>query len=262
MKNSRALVLIFAANIISKFATGITIIAIPWYLVSHMGAENGKFLNTVLMGSITFATLFWGTFAGTLIDRYNRKRIFQVQTFVDFLILGAAAWYGAATGTMPFWLLAIVATTTIFTFNIHYPNLYAFVQELFEPQYYARVNSAIELQGQVTTFLGMTAAGLFLAGSETITWWPQAIQVERWDMWEIFLLDGVTYLASCGIISLVPYKPAADRRVDKGKVIDRVIQGFNYLWERKPLLIFGIGSYVIFFTLLVFIQFCYALYPR
>ena len=30
--------------------------------------------------------------------------------------------------------------------------------------------------------------------------------------------------------------------------------GFNYLWERKPLLVFGISSHLIFFSLLIVIQ--------
>ena len=260
MKNTRALALLFAANFISKFATGITIVAIPWYLVSYMGAENGKFLNTVLMGCITFGSLFWGTYAGTLIDRYNRKHIFQVLTFVDFILLCCAATYGYLTHEMPFPLLAIVATSTIFTFTIHYPNLYAFVQELFEPRYYSKVNSAIELQGQITTFFGMMAAGLFLSGSETIGWWPDFIEVERWKMWEIFLFDGITYLISCIIISFIIYTPDPNRHIDKGSVSKRVIMGFNYLWERKPLLVFGICSYVIFFSLLVFIQVALPIY--
>ena len=40
---------------------------------------------------------------------------------------------------------------TIFNYNIHYPNLYAFGQEITEPKNYGKLNSYIEVQGQVTS---------------------------------------------------------------------------------------------------------------
>ncbi len=256
MKNLKALVFLFLANFVSGFAQGITMLSIPWYLVSHY--DDGKWLNSALMAGITLGSLFWGIFAGSLVDRYNRKRIFQTFNGVDGIIMIGLGTMGAYFGEMPFFLIAIAAVTTIFTFNLHYPNLYAFVQELFERKFYTKVNSAVELQGQLTNALGMFTGGILLVGSSALPqWWPAAF--DAWKLNEVFLLDGCTYLLSFCFISLIPYN-ASLRTIDKGSTFARIRQGFQYLWSHKPLLIFGINSHLVFFAVIVTVQALTAIY--
>ncbi len=261
MKNLRALILLFSANLISGFAQGITMLAIPWYLVNEMGDEDGKFLNAAMVAGVTLASLFWGIYAGTLIDRFNRKRIFQFLNGIDFLILLLAGCWGIYLGETPFYLIAIIFATTIFTYNVHYPNLYAFIQQLFEPKYYAKINSAIELQGQLTSALGMFIGGMLITGPESMpAWWPEFLLSEAWTLPELFLLDGITYFFSFAFISFIRYESARDRKIDVGSVFARVQQGFAYLWERKSFLLFGISSHLVFFATLVTIQIVLAIY--
>lgn len=254
MKSKRSLFLLFSANIISGFATGITFISVPWYLVSTFGETDGKLRNALMMGVVTLVSLIWGIYVGTLIDKYNRKRIFQFQTLISGTILLVSSLLGFWFGAPPFLVVGLVAMTTTLTFNVHYPNLYAFVQELFAPQYYQAVNSAIEVQGQVTNFLGMTAAGLFMAGTKEFSWWPQFLEMEPWNMQEIFLLDGITYFCAFSLISFIRYTPGEYMQQASGNVWRRIRLGMGYLFERKPLLVFGLASYTLFFTLLVFIK--------
>ncbi len=260
MQNLRALFLLFAANTISGFAQGITMLAIPWYLVRDMGGDDGKFLLNGMVAIITLLSLFWGIYAGTLVDKYNRKNIFQVMNGIDALVLLAVAAFGFSTGTMPFYLIALVYCGTIFTYNVHYPNLYAFVQELFEPQYYSKVNSAIEIQGQTTNFLGMMTAGFLLSGSPDYAWWPKGLTFVPWELTEIFLLDGLTYILGLGFITLIPYVPKPGKQIDTGPVWDRITTGFQYLWENRPLLIFGTVSHFLFFSLIVLVQVAMPIY--
>ena len=79
MKNSNAIILLFTANIISGLAQGISMIAIPWYFVEIVDKQN-FFTNSYLI--ITFLTLFWGLYAGTIIDRYSRKKIFIILNLI------------------------------------------------------------------------------------------------------------------------------------------------------------------------------------
>jgi MFS family permease len=261
MKNLRALFLLFGANLVSGFAQGITMLAIPWYLVNKMGAEDGKFLNAAMVAVVTLCSLFWGIYAGTLIDRFSRKRIFQVFNGVDFLVLTLAGCWGIFLGETPFYLMVIVFATTIFTYNIHYPNLYAFIQQLFEPKYYAKINSAIELQGQVTSALGMFIGGMLIAGPESMpAWWPDFLITDAWSLSEIFLLDGTTYLLGFVLISFIKYESILERKIDVGSVFIRIHQGFTYLWDQKKFLLFGISSHLVFFASLVTIQIVLAIY--
>jgi len=253
-KPVKALILLFLANIISGFAQGITMLAIPWYLVHEMGDANGKFLNATMVGTITLLSLFWGIIAGTIIDRYNRKHILMSLTGTGACILLCVSGFGFWYGSVPFILMALVYCSTVFTYNVHYPNLYAFVQELFDPRYYAKVNSALEIQGQTTSFLGMMMAGIFIGGSPDVSWWPDSLTIAPWSLHKIFLLDGITYIAGFLLVSQIPYVPSETKRVDKGALWGRIRQGFEYLWEHQPLLIFGIASYLMFFSLLVLVQ--------
>ena len=248
----RALVFLFLANIVSGFAQGITMLAIPWYLVSEL--SDGKFVNSAMAGTITFLSLFWGVYAGTLVDKYNRKRIFHALTLIDACILLGASAISFKLGYVPIVIIVIVYGATIFTYNVHYPNLYAFAQELFERKYYAKVNSAIEVQGQTTNFIGMMMGGLLLSGSPELGWWPTFLHFDAWELQEIFLLDGSTYILGFIFIALIPYYPSLDKRIDKGNVWLRIRQGFEYLWENKPLLLFGICSHLMFFTLIIIIH--------
>ena len=259
MRNKKVLLLLFPAKFISGFATGITIFALPWYVVTTF--EDGSFMNSVTFGVVTFLSLFWSVYIGTVIDRFNRKRIFQVLNGVDALLLITVALATRNLEQMPFVFLALVTCSTIFTFNVHYPNLYAMMQEIFEPKHYAKVNSALEMLGQFTNFFGMLAGGLLIAGTGEIGWWPEALQFEAWTMSEIFLMDGITYGVSFVLISMIPYIPDAARMARRdGGVWDRIRLGFQYLKNDRPLLIFGISSFVVFFTLLVMVQVALPMY--
>lgn len=248
----RALVFLFSAHIISGFAQGVTLLSIPWYLVSEQA--DGKFVNSMMVGTITLFSLFWGVYAGTLVDRYNRKRIFQVVSLIDASILLGISLISFQLGYVPVFFVVLAYGATIFSFNIHYPNLYAFVQELFERKYYAKVNSAIEIQGQFTNFIGMMLGGLLLSGSPDYLWWPIFLTFEPWNLQEIFFLDGSTYILGFIFISMIPYYPSSNKRIDTGAILQRLRQGFDYLWTSKPLLLFGICTHFMFFSLMVIVH--------
>lgn len=259
MGQRNKLVLLFSAHIISNFASGITMLAIPWFMVSRLdlGRENA-----LMMGFITFLTIFWGLYSGTLIDKYNRKRIFQAQQAVAGLLVACSGIYGLVSGELPVFFIGVVACTTIFSWTMYYPNLYAFVQELFEPRMYKQINSGIELVGQTTNFIGMLVGSVLLAGTGHIEWWPASMAIRPWDLQEIFLLDGSTYLLSAIIISFLRYVPGAYQSKSSGGTFSRVRYGFQFLRKRPNLLIFGMASYIVFACLLVFIQVGLAMYVR
>ncbi len=262
MQFLRQLGLLFAANIVSNFASGITILAIPWYLVNLPEEEDGAFKAAAMMTIITVISLFWGLYSGTLVDKYNRKRIFQVMQSIEVILIAFAGLYGYFMGELPFWALTLVAGVTICGWTLFYPNLYAFCQELAPPRLYKKVNSAVELQGQATNFIGMLIGPLLIAGELKADLGAIQINLEfvKWEMYEIFLLDAGTSLLSVAIISLIRYTPGEYPRSSSGSVFSRLKEGFNFVRQRPPLMVFGIASYNIFLTLLVFVQVAMAMY--
>jgi DHA3 family macrolide efflux protein-like MFS transporter len=116
MQNKSALYLLIAANAVSGFAQGISMLAIPWYFSDILGASS---TFGVIYGIATFLTLFWGLYVGTLVDRYPRKNIFLLITLAGALIIGSVAGSGFYLGEVPMPLIGLVFCTTLFIYNVH-----------------------------------------------------------------------------------------------------------------------------------------------
>ena len=265
MKNKQAIFLLFLANIISGIAQGISMIAIPWYFVKIVSRPE-IFANSYLL--ITFLTLFWGLYAGTLIDRYSRKKLFVIINIVCGILIGAIAFYGNYISYLPDFLVILVFGITIFNYNVHYPNLYAFGQEITEPKHYGRLNSYIEVQGQVTSVLAGAFAAILLTGTNNNSLdvggltFLLPINIEAWDIYEIFLLDAATYVAVIFIFMLIRYNPIAKEKIHTEGLFDRLKGGFLYLRDHPIIFVFGLASYMLFAFTLVEIHVVLPLYVK
>lgn len=263
MKNKRAIMLLFSAHMVSSFAHGITMLAIPWYFTS-VACESGLFGKVLAMA--TLLSLFWSIYAGTLIDRYPRRNIFLVSAFFGMLCIGAIAAYGGWNGSMPIQLVALAFVFTFFGYNIHYPNLYAFTQELAAKGDYGRVNSIIEVVGQSTSVLSGGVGALLLSGTVAGNLDLMGLRVQfpfdvrPWELSEIFALDAAAYgLAAC-IIPFIRYDRVGELHVDTEPIVQRLKRGIRFLTVNRSILTFGIASYAIFICILVEVMFLLALY--
>lgn len=253
MKNKKAIYLLFLSNIISGLAQGISMIAIPWYFIEIVEASDFFVYSYII---ITIGTLFWGIYAGALIDRYSRKKIFIITNLVCGIFIGLIAIYGQMTGTLSNIMVVSVFAVTIFNYNIHYPNLYAFGQEITEEKMYGKLNSYIEVQGQTTSVLAGAFAAILLTGTTDQSLeiagfnFNLPFDVTKWAIHDIFLLDAFTYLIVIGIFSLIKYQPISNYDIHVGSLISRLKVGFDYLRSNKTVFIFGLTSYMLFaFTL-------------
>ena len=125
MQNKQAIILLFIANIISGLAQGISMIAIPWYFVEVVSRPE-VFASAYLL--ITFLTLFWGLYAGTLVDRYSRKNLFIIVNLICGLLTGAISCYGFQIQYLPDLLVLLVFGITIFNYNVHCDLTLVFVK--------------------------------------------------------------------------------------------------------------------------------------
>lgn len=253
MKNKQAITLLFLSNIISGLAQGISMIAIPWYFIEIIDKPQFFALSYII---ITTSTLFWGIYAGSLIDRYSRKKIFILTNIICGLFIGSVAFFGSVNGYLSEYLVVSVFAITIFNYNIHYPNLYAFGQEITEKSKYGKLNSYIEVQGQTTSVLAGAFSAILLTGTKNKNLeiagfnFSLPFDVKPWEIYDIFLMDALTYLAVIVIFSLIKYTPIVNEKIHTGSLFDRLKIGFNYLKQNPEIFIFGITSYMLFaFTL-------------
>ncbi len=233
-------------------------LSIPWYFASIV---NESVVFGQVLAIATFISIFWSLFAGTLIDRYPRKNIFWIASVIGFIVLGLAGIYGEINQEAPIWLVAFIFVFTFFGFNIHYPNLYAFSQQLAARGDYGRVNSMIEILGQSTNVLSGAFGAILLSGTTggaiDLLGFQATIpfEIEQWTIWEIFLLDASTYAIAACIIPFIKYVDVNPLPIDMEAIVVRFKRGWSFLMMNKELLVFGLASYSIFVVLLVEVQF-------
>jgi MFS family permease len=254
LKNSRAIYLLLLANSISGVSQGISMLAVPWYFtgIIHRGELFGKayFIITVI-------SLAWGVYAGTLIDRYSRKKIFLVMNIAGLCVLSAISGYGFLSGDLHWLLVVSVFATTAFIYNIHFPNLYAFAHEITEKSNYGRVTSLLEIQGQITFAIAGGLSAILLNGVDHhINFFGINIalpfSLRPWKIYEIFAIDAVTYLIAFAIIYRIKSLPVVDKQTDTSRLRERIRTGFGFLIKNPLLLHFGNASLFVFVTILVF----------
>ena len=160
-------------------------------------------------------------------------------------------------GNVPMELVTLVFAATVFIYNIHYPALYAFGQEISEKHNYGRINSYFEVQGQATTVFAGAVGAVLLAGTKDHTVnllgfdVHLPFEIRRWEMHEIFAMDAITYLIAIVLIAIIRYVPTEKTEVHTGTVRERMKMGFTFLKQHPLIFLFGNMSYAIFVILLV-----------
>ena len=262
MKNLPAIILLFIANSVSGIAQGISMIAIPWYFARQ--SEMGKFGLIYILTNVI--AVFWVPYSGTFIDKYNRKNIFLFITTISGLILVSIAGIGYQNEGLPWFLVAFVFMFTFFNYNIHYPNLYAFVQEITEVKYYGKITSFIEIQGQLSSVLAGAGAALLLEGVKggKLNVFGIVLNVpfelEPWTIYDIFLMDALTYLLAFLFIFFIKYQSLVEKKIEDSSIRQRLKVGFQYLNKHRHILTFGVASHSVFVAVLITTFYLAAIY--
>lgn len=146
---------------------------------------------------------------------------------------------------------------TFLNYNLHFPTVYAFAQEIVPQTYYGKISSYLEVQHQLTTITAGALAAILLEGTESgiINFFGFSIQTDwqiaSWKIHEIFLMDASTYVVAFGIISLMSYESLVERKEESGSLFQRFKLGWAYLKEEKGISIFGVASFSVFVCMLI-----------
>lgn len=253
MKNLKALIFIFLANIVSGAGQGISMIAIPWYFAR----QNEMELFGLFYIATNILSLFWVPYAGTLVDRFDRKKVFLAVNLITGIALALLVLFGHIQGGLPIYLIALAFTFTFLNYNIHYPTLYAWLQEITEKKYYGRITSAIEIQGQFTSILAGVAATFLLEGTLNDGMrlfgvdWNLGFTVPKMSIEQIFMIDASSYFISFLLILFVSYISLVDKKIEEGSLRERLAGGIRFLKSNPSVFWFGLGSYIIFLCALI-----------
>jgi len=250
-KPNKSISLLLLSIITCSLAQGLTIIAIPWYFTDILDLSS-KF--SLFYGIVTLIGLFWGLYAGVIIDTFNRKKILLYINWISTFIFGSI---GASTyflTTLNPFLIFLGFATCSFYYIIFFPNLYALVQELTQKKEYIKINSLIEVFFQTTSIIAATICGLLLSGSQTlleyVNW--NFFEFQKWEINEIFILNSILYFITSILLNWIPYDYTKFTKVPTiFSTLQEIKKASSFLIKKKHILIYGICSQIIFAFLIV-----------
>lgn len=208
--------LFFAGQGTSLIGTWVTRVATSWlvYRLTH---------SAFLLGVVGFATqiptFLVASFAGVLIDRWNRHRVL-VATQVLAMLQSALLAIFALTGTITVWHVLVLGTFQGVINAFDTPARQAFVVEMVDAR--DDLPNAIALNSSMVNgarLIGPSVAGVLIAAVG-----------EGW----CFALDAVSYLAV--IASLLAMRLSVRARpTHKVKVLIELREGFRYVVSVVPI---------------------------
>ncbi|MEJ8544875.1 MFS transporter [Brevibacillus borstelensis] len=226
---------LFFSNLFSGFGQGMTMIGISWYLVESTGSAS--LLGTTMLVSSVLAFLI-GPYSGTLIDRFSRKAILQIEQLGGFTVLAILTAWGFWNSYHE-WIMVFIFLAATFMFQIHEPAQAAFVQETFDKKHYNAINSLLEIENQTALVLAGALAGLLL---------------EKFGLHAVLLLNSLTYLAAFQMLSGIRYVSALERQgkqEPRTTWVDQFRQSWLYIKGRPGFLMFGISALMPFIAVLL-----------
>jgi MFS family permease len=225
--------LVLAANLLSSIGSGITMIAVPWLLVSGEGGAVLFGYATIIMTIINF---IMAPFIGQWVDRFSRKKLLMIGELAGFLIVLSFAIAGFLGVDYGYWHYMLLYGSGSFYYNLFYPGIFALNQEIFPKTVYKSLNGAMEIQGQLSSVIAGAIAAM-LIGKLQLEW--------------LLLFDSFTYLSAFMLFVAIPYIKKSE-----GKEIDtsywaKLTEGYRYMSKRPKLFLFLLASFVPFIGVMV-----------
>lgn len=217
--------IILTANFISLFGSGLTHAGIIWYTLQQTHSEGAVAL---LVGAITFPSLFFLPFTGLLIDRVDRRHLAVVLDAGRGALVGAVAVAGW-TGHLHLWHIYAMGLLSGIGGFIYWPNLSALIQELVEDKDTLPANAL---------WSAATQGGWMFAGALV------GLIYGRLGLAGVLTIDALTYAVSASLyFSLRRGKHLGYRKhpetAPAGSFFDEMAAGLHYAVSHKPVLIVG-----------------------
>ncbi|WNF03683.1 MFS transporter [Brevibacillus borstelensis] len=226
---------LFFSNLFSGFGQGMTMIGISWHLVESTGSAS-LLGSAMLISSIL--TLLIGPYSGTLIDRFSRKAILQVEQLGGSTVLALLTVWGFF-GAYHEWMMVLIFLASTFMLHIHEPAQAAFVQEAFDQKHYKSINSLLEMENQSALVLAGAFSGLLL---------------ESFGLQAVLLINSLTYLLAFLMQWGMEYAFSTEQQkatAPRTSWMMQFHQSWVYINERRGFLIFGVSALMPFLAVML-----------
>ncbi|MGD6776971.1 MFS transporter [Sutcliffiella horikoshii] len=206
---------IILANVASAIGSGITMIAIPWLLVT---SDNGNEVFGYVAICMTIINFILTPYLGYLIDKISRKRMLISSKVVSLLALALFSGIGFLGMDYELWHYIVIYMIGSLYYTIFYPTMFALNQELFSKDQFKVLNGTMEVQGQLSSMVAGAIASVLLL---------------KWDLHYILFLDVCTYAIAIYFFVKIPY---VRKRAGEGVSVGSKRSGFAAIdfMKREP----------------------------
>ncbi len=220
---NRSFSLMWVGQLVSTFGDALTQLA-AGILVYRL---TGSTLSVGLMLAVTsLPSLLFGLFAGVYVDRYDRKKILVVSSFLQaglVALIPLLLPYGVA------WLYILVAlASTVRQFFL--PAHDSVLPEVADDEALEAANAMMSISSSASMVLGFAAAGLLAS---------------RFDLRLVFLLDALTFVvAGLCLLGITVLKHAPNEEESVRTVLGDMRTGMGYLFGSpmlRSVLFVGMG---------------------
>lgn len=220
--------ILWQGQLVSTIGDAIYSIALGFWVLSVTG-------STALMGTLMAASTLPGVlvspFAGVLIDRCHKKRLFILMDMlrgICIVLLAAAAY----SGKIAIWMVFAAGILLSICGAVFGPGIQSTVPDLVPKSKISNATSTFAVVSVGSNMIGSVAGGALF-------------QILGAPM--LFLIDGLSFLFSG--VSLPFVKIPKNKQKEKSHFFEDMAEGFRYIWKQKGLrMILIVAALINFFA--------------
>lgn len=173
--------------------------------------------------------------AGTVADKYDKKR---TMIAADLACLGVTAWiaYLSFFGTLDFWKIYIACSLDSFFGAFQSPAFSASISSLVGKKDYARASGMVDMGMGISQLLAPALAGFLVTrgragetGDNTEIQGGEGLEI-------VLLVDLITCILAVSSVFFISIPHAVSDPETKGRWVDEVWLGWNYIKSSPPLI--------------------------
>ncbi len=225
---NRNLGLLLSGQLVSQIGDKFHMLAVAFLVLKTTGSPAK--MGLVLFCSV-FPAMFLGFISGAFLDRYSRKTIIVGADVARGLIVAVVGilFYRQAL-SFPV-LLAAQILISVFTAFFD-PAIPAIIPQIVKREQLPRANSQTQFVSGIATIIGPVLGGMTVA-------WAGYLPV--------FIINAGSYLFSAGFESFIRLPPLERTASGQTKILDDILEGCRYVYQRSSLVIILVMVGVIHF---------------
>ena len=212
---NRNFVLLWAGQFVSQLGDRLAMVAFPWLIYK---STDSAFSTGAILALYTLPYVLFGTFAGVVIDRFNKRLVMMAADVVRAALVVSVPIVAHRSLTAVYALSFLTASATVF-FD---PCKLAILPDLVSPAKLIRANSVLATGERLTDVVGYALAGF-------IAYYLSARAA--------FSADAVTFVVSAVALALMAYRPSRtdSRGFSTRGVGGEIREGLTFLWSHRGL---------------------------